>query len=216
MNLEPRDRGLTTVADWLEGRLSADDEADLAERASTDPRLRADVAFVRQVQEAGRALPLVEPPALLRQRLRQQFRRWADQQPSRPPDILELVGTLIFDSRRQQLALATRRLPGGRSAGDVVHLVWRTDLAELVLEVRPHDEGHVRLDGQVLLEHESVSGVFEAAVSGPSSSASSVDGDRFGRFSLQAPRDASVLRVSNGEFAILADLHLGPTAGDPP
>ena len=214
MNLAPSDRDLTIVADWLDGRLTADAAAELAARETVDPELQADVAFVRQVKDAGRSLPLVEPPPLVRQKLRQQFRRWADEQPTLSSGSLELAGTLIFDSRRQQLALATRRLPAGRSARDVVHLVWRTDLAELVLEVRPDDEDHVRLDGQVLLEHESVSGVFEAEVTGPSSSVTAVDGDILGRFRLRAPRDASLLRVSNGEFCILAALDLDE--GDPP
>ena len=216
MNLAPSDRDLTTVADWLDGRLTAGAAAELAAREPVDPGLRADAAFVRQVRAAGRSLPLVEPPELVRQKLHQQCRRRADPQPKRLAAVLELVGTLVFDSRRQQLPLATRRLPGGRSAHDVVHLVWHTDLAELVLEVRHDAESHVRLDGQVLLEQESASGVFEAEVTGPSTSVSAVDGDEFGRFSLRAPRDVSVLRVSNGELSLQVDLHLEPDEGGPP
>ena len=210
MNLVPPHQDLTAVADWVDGRLDEEAATGLAQRIAEEPELRAHAEFVRSVAAAGADLPLVDPPALVRQRLRQQFRRWAHQQPSRAASMLELVGTLIFDSRRQRLALATRgRRAAGRSPGDVVHLVYRTELAELVLEARPDGDGLVRLDGQVLLEHESVSPVFEAELTGPGIAVTTVDGDTLGRFQLRAPRQANRLRVSNGEFSILADLQLG-------
>lgn len=215
MNLVPPHQDLTAVADWVDGRLDDTAAAVMAERVEQEPELRAHAEFVRSVVAAGASLPLIDPPALVRQRLRQQFRRWANQQPSRAAAVLELVGTLIFDSRRQRLSLATRgRRSGGRSPGDVVHLVYRTELAELVLEARPDGAGEIRLDGQVLLEHESVSPVFEAEITGPGVTVAAVDGDTLGRFRLRAPREANRLRVSNGEFSILADLDLG--RGDPP
>lgn len=217
MKLLPPEPDLTAVADWVDGRLEDDEAAELARRVTTDPALQSDVAFVRRVAAARSSLPLVEPPALVRQRLRQQLRRWAAQQePVRGTSVLELVATLVFDSRRQQLAVSTRRLPGGRAPSEVTHLVWRTDLAELVVEVRPDGEGHVRLDGQVLLEHESVSSVFEAQVTGEGVSVTTVEGDTLGRFRLRAPRRASRLRVSNGELSLLAELDLDPGGVGPP
>lgn len=215
MNWLPAHQDLTAVADWVDGRLDADAAAAMAERVAKDPELRAHADFVRRVVASGASLPLIEPPALVRQKLRQQFRRWVDQQPTRTTSMLELVGTLIFDSRRQRLALATRgRRSSGRSPNDVVHLVYRTELAELVLEARAESADTFRLDGQVLLEHESVSPVFEAEVTGPGVTVAAVDGDTLGRFQLRASRQANRLRVSNGEFSILADLDLG--GGDPP
>lgn len=207
MDVVPHRPDLTAVADWVDGRLDDAAAARMAERAAADPALRADAEFVRRVKAAGAELPLVEPPALVRQKLRQQFRRWAHQQPDRSHSILELVGALIFDSRRQRLSLATRGRAGAKPGG-VVHLVWRTELAELVVEARPDDADHVRLDGQVLLEHETVAPVFEAQVTGPGIAVAAVDGDTLGRFQLRAPRRANRLRVSNGEFSIVADLDL--------
>lgn len=210
MNLVPPSQDLTAVADWVDGRLDEAESAAMAERVAQDLELQAHAEFVRSVAAAGASLPMVEPPALVRQRLRQQFRRWAHQQPSRAASVLELVGTLIFDSRRQRLTLATRgRRSDGRSPGEVVHLVYRTELAELVLEARPEGTDGVRIDGQVLLEHESASPVFEAEVTGPGVAVATVNGDTLGRFQLRAPRRADRLRVSNGEFSILADLDLG-------
>ena len=217
MNLLPPESDLTTVADWVEGRLSSDDAREMALRVAADPALQEQASFVRRVAASRSALPLVEPPALVRQKLRQQFRRWMalQQGPARAPSVLELVATLVFDSRRQRLVGGTRRLPGGRAPTDVVHLVWRTDLAELVIEVRPDGEDRVRIDGQVLLEHESLASVFEAEVTGPGFSVTAVDGDMLGRFRLHAPRRASLLQVTNGEISLLADLDLDPREGSP-
>ena len=213
MTLPPSSRDLTAVADWVEGRLDDEAAAEMTERVAADPQLRADAEFVRRVVAARADLPLVEPPDLLRQRLRQQFRRWVSEQPSRRTSVLELTATLVHDSRRHRLALSTRRLSGAWSSRDLVHLVWRTGLAELVVDVRPDGDGHVRLDGQVLLEHDSISSVFEAVVTGPGVSVTALDGDTLGRFRVRAPRGATSLRVSNGELAIVAELDLG---GDGP
>lgn len=203
---------LTEIADWVEGRLPEPAAAAVAARVATDPALRADAAFVASVRGAGADLPLVEPPALVRQRLRQQYRGWVARQQPRTASVLELVATLVLDSRHQRLDLATRRLPRGRADGDVVHLVWRTDRAEVVVDVRPDGDGHVRLDGQVLLVHESTETVFEAEVTGPETHRVALDGDVFGRFRIRVPRESSLLRVTNGELAILAELDLVGTS----
>ncbi|MDO3398279.1 hypothetical protein QWJ41_21390, partial [Nocardioides sp. SOB44] len=73
-----------------------------------DPDFRAEVAFVHMIIAAGRDLPLVEPPPVLRQRLRQSFQDGHRSSTSRASRLLEVVAALVFDSRRQQLGLAVR------------------------------------------------------------------------------------------------------------
>ncbi|ANH39855.1 hypothetical protein I601_3449 [Nocardioides dokdonensis FR1436] len=199
---------LRLAADWVEGRLAPEDADRAAERAVSDPVFRAEVQFVRMVVAAGRDLPLVDPPPVLRQRLRQSFQQWHRAPSCRPTRVLEVVASLVFDSRRHQLGLATRGAAAGMD-GDAVHLMWHCELADLMVEARATDEaGLVDLRGQVLLSHDSGSPVFTAEVTGPDHAAVSVDADDLGRFSVLAPRSASELRVSNGEMAIVAEIEL--------
>lgn len=196
------------AADWVEGRLTPEAAARAAERAVSDPVFRAEVRFVRMVVAAGRDLPLVDPPPVLRQRLRQSFQQWHRAPSSRTTRVLEVVASLVFDSRRHQLGLATRGAARGM-AGDAVHLMWHCELADLMVEARPTVEAElVDLRGQVLLSHDSGSPVFTAEVTGPDHAALSVDADDVGRFSVLAPRGATELRVSNGEMTIVAELEL--------
>lgn len=204
----PPARGL--AADWVEGRLAPEDVDRVAKMMVSDPAFRAEVEFVRMVAASGRDLPLVEPPPILRQRLRQSFQQWHRTPVSRTSRLMEVVASLVFDSRVNQLGLATRGAATGL-AGDTVHLMWQCDLADLMVEAGPADEaGLLDLRGQVLLNHDSGSPVFTAAISGPYDTALSVDADDVGRFSVRAHRDATELRVSNGEITIIATLDLHP------
>lgn len=196
------------AADWVEGRLAPDQAARAAELAGSDPDFRAEVAFVRMVVAAGRDLPLVEPPPVLRQRLRQSFQDWHRAPASRASRLLEVVASLVFDSRHQQLGLAVRGAGDGLG-GQAVHLMWQCEVADLMVEARPTAAADVvDLRGQVLLSHDSSSPVFTAEVVGPGRSVPSVDADDLGRFSIEAPRGVTALRVSNGEMTIVAELDL--------
>lgn len=198
----------TLAADWVEGRLSARDAERAAELARSDPDFRAEADFVRAVVAAGQVLPLVEPPPVLRQRLRQSFQQWHRAPASRTSLLLEVVASLVFDSHRHQLGLATRGA-GATLSGPVRHLVFRCELADLMVEARPGaDADQVDLRGQVLLSHDTGSPIFTAEVLCPDRASVSVDADDLGRFSVVAPRGATELRVSNGEMTIIAELEL--------
>ena len=175
------------AADWVEGRLGPEDSARAAEQAESDPHFRTEADFVRMVMAAGHDLPLVDPPPVLRQRLRQAFQEWHRAPVSRTTRLLEVVASLVFDSRSHQLGLATRGA-GTAMAGEAVHLMWQCELADLMVEARPVDDAAVvDLRGQVLLSHDSGSPVFTAEVAGPGQPTVSVDADDVGRFSILAP-----------------------------
>lgn len=195
---------MALLLDWVQGRLDEDESTRLAAQMAADPRLREDVAWVRRLLETADAMPLVEPPPLLRQKLRQQYRRWAEERPVAGAPGLELAAELVFDSRRDRLTRATR----GESTEQTTHLVWRTSMAELAVDVRATVAGKVRLSGQVLFGHETSAPVFAAVASGPGFSSTSVEGDVHGRFRLEVPRTVSELRVDNGEITIVAALEL--------
>ncbi len=195
---------LTLVADWVGGTLDRATAALVAAAVEQDPELARDAAWIRWLIRASADHPLVEPPPVLRQRLRQSFRRWARDHAVHGDQVVEFPTVLIFDSRRDQLQLAAR----GGAPGDQLHLVFRSELADLVVDARATAPGRFRLSGQVLLGHATSSPVFEAVASGPDVRVVSVDGDDFGRFSADVPDSVERLSVCNGEIRIVATLPL--------
>lgn len=206
LNLLSRHHRLATVMDWVGGRVSdLEVERELTEMARRDPAVVADIDWARRLHQSATDLPLLDPPPLLRQRLRQQFRRWASAQGLPEPPLLELSARLVFDSRQDRLAVGMRGT--GPDEGPV-HLVWRTEIAELVVQARRQDNGLVRLDGQVLLAHAASAPVFEVTVHGPGIAVRAVDGDVLGRFHARVPDAVDRLVLANGEITLSAPLDL--------
>lgn len=195
---------LTLVADWVDGKLDPAIANQVAQAAADNPDWAGDAAWVRGLCRAGTNHPLPEPPLVLRQRLRQGFHRWARDHAAPGDRILTVRASLIFDSRRDQLELQTR----GQESEPPIHLVFRSELADLVLEARWAGAHRLRLAGQVLLGHATSSPVFEAVIDGPDDQVRAVNGDRFGRFSTEVSDSVDRLSVTNGEVTIVAALSL--------
>lgn len=195
------------LADWLDGRLdvaAADRVAAAVQRG--DPGLLAAVDWLRGFQRGAEALPMYTPPPLVRQQLRQHFDRWSKAKAILEQPAVRLRAVVMFDSRMDRPLTAVR----GRADTDVVHLGYRSDLADLVVDVHPLPDGRVRLEGQVLPIEDGVAPVFEARVTGPGIEVRTVDGDELGRFALgPVPVEADELQVGNGELILLAPLDLG-------
>lgn len=209
MDLNPDSRlgRLGIVVDWVFGRLPDPHVGqELTETALRDPGLRAEIEWATRLHLVARSLPLADPPPLLRQRLRQQFLGWSAVQGLPAPTALELDASLVFDSRQDRLAVGVR---GDHGVDEPIHLVWRTEVAELVIQARTQDSGMVRLDGQVLLTHPTASPVFELLAQGPDTTVRSTDGDSLGRFHAVVPQAVDRLRVSNGELTVSAQVWLG-------
>ena len=194
------------LADWLEGRL----DVEQAERVRTavaagDPSVRSAVAWLQGFLRTVESVPLHQPPPLLRQRLRQHFRVWAQGRPARSDQVDTVRAVLVFDSRVNRSLAQVR----GRGEDDTLHLAFRSALADVVIDARLLGNGYARLDGQVLTAHPTRSGVFEAIASAPAFTIRVVDGDELGRFSMSpVPLDRYALKLGNGEFLVTADLDL--------
>ena len=203
-----------TLLDWLEGRLDPDAATRVAASAAlADPRTRHTLDWLRGFLATAAALPLHDPPPIVRQSLSQYFARWSRAQAALEEQTRELRARLLFDSR-QDLALAgVRAGPGG---GDAVHLAYATEAGDLLLDVYQLGAGLVRLDGQVLTAEPRGAPVFEASVTGSGFTIRTKDGDDLGRFSLRdVPAARCRLRASNGVVTIVADVDLDPGGGPP-
>ena len=196
------------LADWLEGRLSPEVADTVARQVGGgDERTAATVDWLRTFLDASSAFQLEQPPPLVRNRLRQHFRRaWGwDPEPPRTRDAER--ARKVFDSR---VDLALSGVRGGGQAGDVVHLAFRAESADLVLDAYRIGDGKLRLDGQLLRNdrHEDV--VVEATVRGLGIRMRTVDGDLLGRFSLTGVPDAVTdLDLDDGEVTVTVPLDLG-------
>lgn len=197
-----------TLLDWLEGRLDDDDAAAVAAAvARGDARTQNMVDWLRRFLKVARAMPLHPPPPIVAQNLRQHFSKWCQAQAALGRSPTEVTATLQFDSR---LDVA---LVGVRSADDedgTVHLAFTSEVADLVIDAHRLPFGRFRLDGQVLPVVPSKAPVFAATASGPGIQVRTLDGDELGRFTLnEVPDRITELRVSNGEFTIVAAVDLG-------
>ena len=196
-----------TLLDWLEGRLDPDTASQVSDHvASGDRRTRSRVRWLTDFLGIARAFPAPEPPPVVRQHLRQYFRRWHKAQEALRADPLVVQAAVLFDSR-QDLALAGVR--GGDESDEAYHLAFTTAVGDLVVDVRRVADGRVRLNGQVLPGDPEAAPVFTAEAAGRGFSVRTVDGDELGRFTLaEVPAGPCRLEVSNGDMTVWAALHL--------
>lgn len=200
------------LLDLVDGRLDPASAARTRELARGDSEATASLRWIAGFVESTRAMPLHQPPPIVRQGLQNYFARWSRARATLDRPRLEFPASLLFDSR---LDLATVGVRGADDTEGIVHLAYTTDRADLVLDVRPLGAGLVQLDGQVLLTQPSTAPIFEATALGPQGALRTVDGDALGNFSLTGvPVDVTELRVSNGDLLIVAAVNLQDQAGD--
>jgi hypothetical protein len=195
----------TDLLDWVEGRA---DEAVASRVAAAvgrgDQRAVGIVEWIRTFHRSASEMSLATPPPLVRQNLRLQFARRMAGQPGGAPDFVD--GELAFDSRRDLSRAGTRGAPGD---SDGVHLMFRTDPADVLIDLYPMDPQTVRMDGRVLASDADLPPIFEAIVLAPQRRLRDVDGDELGQFHFeQVPRDATELQVTNQVVAVRMPLDL--------
>ena len=102
---------LRTLMDWLEGRLETARAEEVARAVATgDEQLTSTAAWAKEFLEVASAHPLERPPPIVRQRLGQHFRRWAESAGA--------AGRRRYDgARRADLRQPRRPGPRGRAFG---------------------------------------------------------------------------------------------------
>jgi hypothetical protein len=198
-----------TLLDWLEGRLDpAAAEQVAAQVAAADERTRRTVDWLRGFLVTAGALPLHEPPPIVRQSLKQHFARWSRARAELDQRPRDVHARLLFDSRQD---LAPAGVRAGARDDDAVHLVYTAEEGDVLVDIYRLGPGSVRIDGQVLLAQPQEAPIFEASVAGAGLTVRTRDGDELGRFCLRdVPERQCQLRATNGLITILADLDLDP------
>lgn len=119
------------LLDWLEGKLSAEEAAALAQTVEQDPRLCAQVRWLRDFLRLSRETVLAEPPETVRRAAMARFAAYA--QSKRSPGLWRtLIATLTSDTWAQ-LAPAGARAVSLRTTPR--QLVYHTELADVALSI---------------------------------------------------------------------------------
>jgi hypothetical protein len=131
------------IADWLEGRLPAEEAAQVERLVAGDPVGMADAAWLRMFGAIRREVAYEAPPASVRAALIERFE-------ARAPEpavgfIGRVIARLTFDSFATAGALAVR------GAGEDRQLVFSSDAGAVALAVRERaDPSLVDIHGQVM------------------------------------------------------------------
>jgi hypothetical protein len=143
---------ITQLVDWLEGRLTAEEEQAVAVAVQSNETLQTTVAWLRSFLDLSQATILMEPPGELLLGTTATFREYAGGK--RPAGWLKrLTATLTSDSWQRSVLTGTRRT--GLNAAPR-QLVYRADFIDIVLNTRADAKtGQLDLLGQVFPHHEA-------------------------------------------------------------
>lgn len=191
------------LLDWVEGRLDGERAQAIDARvASGDESIAATVAWIRGFLAFGRSHPIPEPPPILRQRLRQSFRRHIG---AAEPASMQRA-ELVFDSRSDAVLAGVR---GGSDPEDGYRLAFAAEPIGVLIDVVPESAGTVSLAGQVLAE-ETDAPVWAATIDHATGTLTAIDGDSDGCFAIAGvPVDTTKLTLSNGVVEIVIEGPLG-------
>ena len=141
------------LLDWLEGRLSKEEEVALARQIDqADETVHADLAWLRSFLQISEETVLATPPPAVREQLRDRFEAFA--QGRRQPGLLQRVlAALTFDSHLQ---LATSSLRATSTQASVRQVIYSTDMADIALNIQPRrqDQG-LNISGQIFPKGEA-------------------------------------------------------------
>ncbi len=193
----------TNLVDYVEGRLEPGASAAIEQYlAAGDSDATATVDWMRMFLAVSSELPLEAPPLRVRHYLRRQFEQRGDTKLSLVRVPRQILATLMFDNRRDLAASGVRSADVGTAT---LHLAFRSEAGDVLVDLSPSADGFRRLDGQVLFSDDWDGQVLEADLSGPGYSGTSA-GDDLGRFSfahVPADVDQLVLRADDVDIKLM-------------
>ncbi len=179
------------LADWVEGRLSAEEARTVEERLeSADAETRERVEWLRAFARASGLTTLAAPPREVRERLSRRFAAYAEG--ARESGLLRrMVATLSFESGIEP-AFGVRSAASGEAQ---TQLVYSTEVADITLNVHPRPDGRVDLDGQLFPAGDAEPGGFVVQLVSRGSDVGITTTDELGEFGFES--------VAAGEYDIL-------------
>ena len=191
--LEPGDREFARLVDWVEGRLSEEEEVRTVEKqVAADSTMHANVAWLRAFAQISEDIVIVSPPSEVRDTLIECFHEYAEDK--QQPNLLKrFVATLSFDSA-QQPAFGLRATGTPEAQREFVYCSEVADIA-ITVRLRPHD-GLLDFDGQIFPIDGTDPGAFAAQLLNGSSKAATTSTNDLGEFSFGA--------VPPGTYEVLA------------
>jgi hypothetical protein len=206
---EPSRISFERLADWVEGRLSAEEARAVEEQvAVADEATCAEVEWLRAFARVNEEVVLDAPPQAVRDELIRRFDAYTEAR--RTPSLLQrLVATLSFDSGLQP-AFGVRSAAG---QGKQRQLVYTTDAADIALNVRPrHRNGHVDVDGQVFPADDADPASFSVQLLSGADEVGLSTTDELGEFAFESvPSGAYQILVSGERVEILiSSVELSP------
>ena len=200
---------LERMLDWLEGRLTETEAAQMAaDLESAGPTVQEDLRWLRAFLAVRQEVTLATPPSAIRANLMHRFEEHT--RSAQTPNLWQqLVAALQFDSN------VASGLAGARSTTSAGprQLIYGSDYADVVLNVRQRPDDSIDLMGQILPHGDGTSSSFTVQLLEGDSEIAITNTDELGEFVLfAAPASSYTLILSSDSVEIqIAPLTL--TAG---
>lgn len=187
---------LERLLDWLEGRLTATESAQMAAAvASADPAVQDDVRWLRAFLAVSEVVELATPPSSVHAALMEHFAAHSRRAQS-PGFFQQLIAALTFDSNLQSNLAGARSVT---SAGPR-QLIYGSDYADVVINIRRRP-GQDTLDlmGQILPHGEDVTPLFAVQLLQGEREVAITHSDDLGEFVIPATAAATYTLILSGD-----------------
>ena len=194
------------LADWVEGRLPAEEARAVEEKIKqADESTRADAEWLGAFSRVTRDIVLEDPPAGQRAELAKVFEAYAGGR-RQPGPLKRLTAILSFGS-------GLRPASGVRSAGGAEgQLVYTTEAADVALNFRRRPgNGKLDLDGQVFPNDEAEPEAFGVRILRGTDEVATTATDELGEFAFEgvAPGEYQILLSSEQVEILISPVDLG-------
>lgn len=180
------------LADWLEGKLSPEETAEVGRLVAGNSDLQKLVAWLQGFLQISQATTLASPPDSVRQAATAAYAAYA--KANQPPGLLQtILATLTSDNWRRP-ALAGARNVSLRS--EPRQLIYSSPVADIALNAHMESGSlQIKLDGQIFLLDDSDPTDFIIQLLQNGVDRRLVLADAFGKFSLT--------ELSPGQYTLL-------------
>jgi hypothetical protein len=190
---------LERMLDWLEGRLTETEATQMADNlGNAGPAVQEDLRWLRAFLAMRQEINLAMPPAAVHANLMQRFEEHMHN--AQTPNLWQqLVAALQFDSNLASGLAGARSIT---SAGPR-QLIYGSDYADVVLNVRQRPDDSIDLMGQILPHGDGTSSSFTVQLLVGNSEIAITNTDELGEFVIfAAPASTYTLILSSDTVEI--------------